>query len=142
MSIWVVKPEEKKLDLVYVSPGGQSYPFWVRIKKFLTVGEQRRVMTAGWRGMSTGKKDEDGNSAQEISIDWKTQTFARTETYLIAWSIEGDDTKPLPITRETIESLNPEVYAVIDAAITAHVKETEDEKKVTDGTPSPSVTSV
>lgn len=132
MSVWVTKPEEVKIDLNYVVDGA-SYPFFIKVKKFLTVGEQRRVQTSGWRGMRSGRPDEDGVATQEINIDWKTQAFARAEAYLLGWSLTGVDDAPLPITRESIESLNADVYALIDTALGEHITKTDEEKKLKAG---------
>jgi hypothetical protein len=138
MSIWTVKPEDVRVELSYTSPEGTAYPFWVKFKKRLNVGEERRVMTAGWKGLSSGRDGDAGG----IQIDWQKQTFARAEAYLTDWSLLDDDAKKLPISREVIETLNGDVYKLIETAITAHVAAVEEEKKVPTGTPSPSLTSV
>lgn len=135
MSVWFVKPEEVQIDLSYTAPDGTAYPFWIKVKKYLTVGEQRRVMTAGWKGMRSGGAVEGG---QEIQIDWKVQTFARTEAFLTAWSFgEGKDAP----SRASIEALHSDVYTVIENAINAHVAAIEEEKKVPSGSAALSATS-
>lgn len=134
MSVWVVKPEEVKYDCVFTADNGTANPFWIKVKKRLTVGEQRRVMTAGWRGMRSGEVEPDGTQGRtEIQIDWKTQTFARTEVYLADWSLSDDKGDKIPIKREAIESLHEDLYAVIETAINAHVKAIEEEKKQQSG---------
>lgn len=134
MSVFFVKPQEIKYELVYQEPGGGAHPFWIKVKKFLTVGEERRVMTAGWRGIRSGE----GN---EIRIDWKIQTFARTEAYLTDWSFTDDKDAKIPTSRESLEALSPEVYALIENAITEHVVAVSQEKKVQSGNAGPSATS-
>jgi hypothetical protein len=134
MSIWTVKPEEVKVDLVY-----KDQPFWITVKKFLTVGEERRIMTAGWRGMASSK---DPNANEEITIDWKLQTFARTETYLLDWSLTDDKAVKLPVNRAVIETLEPDLYGLIEQAITGVVEASAEEKKLKAGSAAPSPTSV
>jgi hypothetical protein len=136
MSIWTIRPEVVKVDLTYVAADGTTHPFWVTIRKRLTVGEERRVTTAGWRGMSRGVDD-----AGTINIDWKAANFARTEAYLTDWSLLDDDAKKLAVTREVIESLDGDVYALIEGAITKHVEAVAEEKKLRSGSASASATS-
>lgn len=135
MSVWTVKPESVKVDLVFVASDGETHHFWVSLKKKLNVGEEKRVQTAGWRGMSSG---QDGGVMQ---IDWQKQTFARAEAYVTDWSLADDDGKKLPVTREVIETLNADVYKLIEQAIQKHVEDTEEEKKRPSGATSPSLTS-
>lgn len=119
MSIWFVRPEEVKIDLVYVDPAGGEHPFWITVKRMLTVGEQHRVMTSGWKGIGRDKG---------VDIDWQAQTFARTDAYLLDWSLADDAGRIVPLGETlasraaVIESLDPAVYALIENAITAHVR--------------------
>jgi len=141
MSIWTVKPEVVTVDLVYVEPvSGESYPFWIRFKKSLTVGEERRVTTAGWGGVSSQRADT--NKAPEINIDWRVQSFMRSLTYLTDWSLEDDEHRKLPITQDGVEALPPDVYAMIEEALNTHVEAQAQEKKARSGASSPSPTSV
>ena len=133
MSIWGVQPEQVRYDLVYRTPDGVDHQFWIRVKKFLTVGEERRVMTAGWRGINTGQG--------EISIDWKAQTFARTAAYLTDWSLADEGGNKLTLNRDCIESLNSEVYDLIENQISQHVAAVTEEKKVPSGSAPQSPTS-
>lgn len=150
-SIWTVAPESVTKELVYVrrevvpasEPDGQAevketrHPFSITIKKRLTVGEARRVQTAGWRGIS----GVGGQQATEISVDWKATTFARTAAYLLGWSLTDGKGRGLPIDEKGLETLHPDVYELIEEAIAAHVTEMEQEKKLTTGTPVPAATS-
>lgn len=141
-SKWQVRPVEVQKDLVWTDPDGNQHPFWIKLKKHLTVGESRRVMTAGWRGMKQAEATHDDAPKQaEIQIDWRAQTFARTETYVTEWSLEDDNGRRLARTREQIEALHPELYELIEDAITEHVEEMDAEKKSRSGSSSPSQTS-
>lgn len=136
-SIWTVRPEQTEpIDLVYVSPRGERVPFWIRLKKRLTIGEARKITTAGWRGVRNV-----GAEGSEVQIDWQSQSFARAETWVTDWSLEDDDRKRLPITRAVIESLEGDVFQLIENAITAHIEAVEEEKKLPSGMTSPSATS-
>jgi hypothetical protein len=142
-SVWCVSPEEEKLELIFVDPAGNTNPFWIKVKKRLTVGEERKVQTAGWRGLSgmASSKAEAREQGPEIQIDWKSTTFARAEAYLTDWSLSDDKGKKLPVTREVIETLHPDVFDLIENAISAHVKAMADEKKLRTGSAEPSATS-
>jgi hypothetical protein len=138
MSVWTIKPQDVRIDLQFVDEAtGNTHPFWIRVKRKLTVGEQRRQMTAGWKGFTQRR----GQEGAEVQIDWQAQSFARTEAYLTDWSLTEDDGKKIPLTRDGIESLDEKVYELIEGAINAHVDAMEQEKKVPSGEPSPSVTS-
>lgn len=142
MSIWTVKPETVTVDLTYVDPERQSHPFWIKLKKHLTVGETRRVSTAGWRGVrQSSARDGESGSGAEIQVDWRATSFARTEAYLIDWSLENEKHERLAVTRDVIETLSPDVFQLVEDAITAHVEAMEKEKKVPAGRSEPSPTS-
>lgn len=136
-SIWTVAPEEKRENLVYVDPTGTTHPFSITLKRHLTVGEERAVMTAGWAGV----RPRTGGEA-EIRVDWNIQGFARARAYLIDWSLTDDKGVKLPITAQVIETLHSDVFTIIDNAITAHVEAMAEEKKARSGGSAPSPTSV
>lgn len=135
MSIWCVRPDEVKVDLVY-QRGETTYPFWIKLKKRLTIGEERKVQMSGWRGV---KQAADG-AGTEIQINWQSQSFSRTATYLTDWSLTGDNDKKLPLNMETLETLEPEVYTLIEGAINDHVTAATEEKKVKPGEDAPGLT--
>ncbi len=138
-SIWTIKADDKPIDgLEFVDDDGVAHKFSIRVKKRLSVGETRRMMTSGWGGF----KSRTGQDATEISVDWQTQSFARAHTWLTEWSLRDEEGKALPLTRQQIEDLHPEVFRVIDEAIQKHVEESEQEKKAKAGSTSPSTTSV
>lgn len=136
MSVWGVSAEKVRYELTYEGAGGARHPFWVEVKKFLNVGEERRVMTAGWRGIATG--GEDGGA---INIDWRAQTFARAAAYLTDWSLQDDAGNKLAMSRDVIESLNPEVYGLIETQIRDHIESVAQEKKLPSGSEPPSAMS-
>lgn len=133
MSIWCIRPEEVKYERSFTAEDGQAYPFWIKLKRRLTIGEERKVQMSGWKGLKQGK----GGEGAEIQINWQAQSFARTETYLTDWSLIDDDAKKLPLTRETIESLNPKVYELIEGLVNEHVLSMTEEKKVQSGSGAP-----
>ncbi len=147
MSIWCVAPEETTIELSYAAPDGTAYPFWIKVKKFLNVGEDRRVTTAGWKAVSRaaqptlpGDTEPTGAGGEtKIEINWQQQTFARTAAYLLDWSLLDDQKRKLPIPA-AITELKTDVYALIENAITAHVEAMVQEKKVTSGSSVPSMT--
>lgn len=130
-SIWTVSPETNRIDLEY---GGHK--FWIEVKRDLTIGEQRRVETAGWQGYKSGAGAD--AKSEEVAVDWSMQSLARTLAYLVDWSLVDDKAVKLPLDppsrkRDTVEALRQEVYAVIEEAISAHIARRSLEKKVPDG---------
>jgi hypothetical protein len=131
-NFWTVDPTSN-VDQIDLSYGGRDFTIWVR--RDLTVGETRLVETAGFRKLtgignrakatqaaaqkSAMTPEDDG---MEIAIDWKLQSFARTATYLTDWTLADDAGNKLPLTRDTVESLRPEVYKVVEDAINEHVE--------------------
>lgn len=145
-SKWTVRPETVKIDLVYEGTleDGTAFqePFWITLKKRLTVGEARKAMTAGWRSASFGRKDGEVQTGTEVTIDWQRNSFARTEAYLQDWSLMDDANNKLdPKNRDVIESLDPAVYQIVEDAITKHVEAADREKKASSGSSSPGATS-
>lgn len=139
-SIWTVKPETVRVELAWTDDDGASHPMWVKLKKQLTVGESRRVMTAGWRGMSSRPAGA-ADGGTKIDIDWQAQSFARAETYVVEWSLEDDEGRRLPISREVLESLRQDVFNLVEAAINDHIGAVGQEKKATGGDAPPVATS-
>lgn len=143
-SIWTIKPEEKRVDLKWTDPDGTVHDFWIKLKKKLTVGEERRIQTAGWKGVANfggGRNAHGEERAPEINIDWRQQSFARTETYVTDWSLADENDTKLPLTTDTIESLDPDLFKIIEQAITDHVEAVAQEKKQSSGGDKPSTTS-
>lgn len=124
---WAVIPEDVKIDgLMY---DGES--FWIKVKKYLTVGEERRMLTSGWKGISR---------QSDVQIDWNAQQFARAQIYLTDWSLVNDAAEKLPITRETLEAMPSELFTIVENAITLHVERMVEEKKLRRGSAAPSQT--
>lgn len=134
-SVWTVKPLTTQYDLVFVPEGGDPKPFWVKLARRLNVGEKRALQTAGWSGM------RQGGDGTEINVDWTRMTFARVETYLKDWSLQDDDGNKLPLTAETIRTLDEGVYELIEGAVSQHVAALEEEKKIPSGSAEPGPTS-
>lgn len=133
-SKWCVRPDEDVVNLEW-----EGEKFWVKLKRRLTVGEDRRVQTSGWRGLQPSSSGKNENP--EIKIDWQAQAFARVEAYLTDWSLEDDDRKKLVLSHDMIEALEPGVFKVIEDAVNRHVEAAGKEKKVMSGEPVPSAIS-
>lgn len=131
-SIWTVKAESVRIPLVYIDAQGDTRTFWVDVKKRLNVGEKRNLVTAGWKGVR-----HDNDATGEIRVDWSGQSFARALAYLTDWSLTDNALKKLPLTREGVETLDEEVFDIIDAAIVAHVAAMDEEKKLRTGSVAP-----
>ena len=120
-----VKPETVRYDL---APDPTGRVEWIEIKKRLNQGEANSVMTAGWRSVNRG---------QEVMVDWRAQTFARTVMYLVRWSFLDEDDQQTKPSAETIEALDQETFAEIQELITRHIELEAEARK---NAPSPSAT--
>lgn len=131
-SIWTVAP-----DTVRVDGSWQDHAFWLEVKRELTEGERRRVTMAGFKGMS-GFGDRTPTRAGEtkatsLDIDWVGQSYVRTLTWVVDWSLTDDKGNKLALTRDTLEALHPDVYDALEGVINAHVEAQAQEKKAPGG---------
>jgi hypothetical protein len=135
-SIWTVRARDGvQVDLVWTDEAGEQRPFSIWLKRLLTIGESRKQLTAGWQGLKT----KDGDS--EVTINWEAQSFAKVKAWMSDWSLLDDQGKKLHISEAVIAELHPDVYKLIDDAVTAHVERYEQEKKPQSGSEGPSPTS-
>ncbi len=109
---WFAKVVTDKLDL------GDGY--WLRVKRFLTKGEERAMQMGGMTHVA--RTGTEADAQQEIKIDWDKLSFAMCEAYILDWNLDGEDGTPVPYSPETLRRLKTgaEGYDVIDAAIKAH----------------------
>jgi hypothetical protein len=124
---WFVDPEVVKIDL--------SDDEWIKVKKRLTVSEERAMLTAGFKHVHRDAA-EDGDASQpsvDIGMDWTAQALARARTYMVDWSATDEEGKSIPLSYEAIKALPPDLFQEIDKAIDRHVEALEQEKKRTDG---------
>ena len=120
-----VAPETRKITL----PDGE----WIEIKKLLNVGEDRRYRSAGLKRL-TGSP---GSAATAVDVDWAELALARVTAYLVDWSFRDGNGKTVDLTPAAIQNLSTDDFEEIDNAIQAHIKEVEDEKKVSGGKSTP-----
>lgn len=136
-SIWATNPNTVTREGVFVDPeSGDTHPFWLALRKRLNVGEERDILTAGWKGMTAGPT-EPGGTAQ-ININWSAQGFARAAAYIKDWSLTDDDGKKLSCDIDTIRSLRSEVFEVVERVLNAHVEAVQGERKTPAGETAPS----
>lgn len=128
-SVWCVRPTETApIDLTWTDPDtGIQHTFWVKLKKRLTVGETKTIQTSGWTGV---RPKSDG---AEIGLNWREQGFTRMTVWVTSWSLADENKTPLPVSRDVMESLHPDVFALIENAITQHIEALDDEKKAMTG---------
>ena len=116
-----VTPVTKKIDL---SDGD-----WIVIKHRLTVGDQKRIDTAGLKRLVQPQDPKRKADAPSIEIDFKEFSFARTESYLQEWSFVDDSGRPVAVSRSSIEALDTKSYDEIETAISKHIEAIDVEKK-------------
>ena len=139
---WSVEPEEHKIDLVW-EYGDEHRSFWILVKKCLTIGESRKMMKSISRVSSTMSRTGEPAST-EAQFEWTEYSFARAMTFLLDWSLADDKDNKLPLKRESLESLHPAVFDLIDDAIDEHEAEMNEaqSKKTKGGGQKPRLTSV
>jgi hypothetical protein len=128
---WVVEPEEVKLELNWTDLEGTDRPFWIKAKKRLSIGEQRRMLKSISKvttPIASTKTSE--RATPEASFEWTEYSFSRCLAYLIDWSLMNGNDKRMPVSRETLESLHQSLFDIIDNALDEHEKEVTLEKKV------------
>ena len=130
---WSVEPEDHKIDLVW-EHGDDSRPFWIMVKKRLTIGESRRMLKSISRVQSKLSPSGGEPIAPEAQFEWTEYSFARAMTFMLDWSLADDKDNKLPLNRQNLESLHPAVFELIDTAIDTHEsKMNEVESKKTSG---------
>lgn len=139
-NIWCVPPEERVIDgLKFVDRYGIEHSFWIKVKKFLTVGEAKRMRSSGFGALRSGGEDS-RKKEREIDVDWSETAFSRVRAYLLDWSLESDPAKHIKLPISAIESLEEDAFDAIDKAIDQHRTEMEAEKKRMAGGSKPSPT--
>jgi hypothetical protein len=133
---WSVQPEDVRVELVWTFDGTER-PFWIQLKKYLTVGENKKMLKSISNVTSKiGVRGEQA-PAPEARFEWTDYSFARCQAYLLDWSLSDDDGNKMGIARDTLESLHQEVFDLIDNAIDKHeatiVNATSKKKAATGG---------
>jgi hypothetical protein len=100
-----VRPEVTRLELTDSD--------WIEVKRNLTVGERRGILSRAARGgvSSDGKR---------VHLDGAEMAFGRVETWLLDWSFVGIDDKPMKLTPEAIRNLDPDTFKEIEDALDTH----------------------
>ena len=123
-----VTSESVRIDLKDGPDGSKN---WIKVKRELTVGEDRQFRAAGMKNLRPGA------DASSIEIDWSEMAIARVHAYLVDWSAtmpnpkDPDNPKKVKVSKEAIQSLDKESFEEIDNAIQAHIEAMGDAKKET-----------
>lgn len=99
--------------IVRVPLSGEEF---IDIKAELNAGEQRLVFAGLVRDMTLG---------ESIRLVPEQVGFTKLLAYLVGWSFVDAEGKPVPVSKDAVNSLNAETYAEIIAAIDAHEAEIE-----------------
>jgi hypothetical protein len=126
---WVVEPEDVKVELEWTTDEGETHPFWIRVKKYLSVGEQRRMMKDISIVTAPVRTKDSEPSVPEAKLEWTEYSFARCRAYLLDWSLADENDKKLPVTRATLESFHSDLFDLIDNAIDDHESALAEKKK-------------
>lgn len=105
---------------------------WIEVKRVLTVGEERDLVSLAVRGYRP-----DGTA----DLDTRLLSFLSAATYITAWSLVGMDGMPIPWISnasipkrvDVLRTLDTATMAEIDAAIAAHRNAEEASKNAPGG---------
>lgn len=140
-SKWTVQPLTEKVNFTCL--GEQC---WIECKLMLSVGEQKAVDTAGFRGMTGFGKVEDEATGDvkrketAIDIDWKSQAFARVLAYVLDWSFTDENNNKIPVRPSTVYALIPQVFEAVEQALNKHVEDQQAKQGPQAGSVAPSQT--
>jgi len=126
---WIVEPEEERIDLQWVDPTGEVRDFWISIKKYLTIGEQRKMLKAVSQITQPLPKKGQERQEAEATFEWTDYSFARCSAYLLDWSLSDENDNKMPLTRATLEQLHADLFELIDNAVDAHETKMGEAKK-------------
>lgn len=120
-NIWIVTPQTVRIELDF-----RGTPFWIELKKELTVGEEKRLYASGFRSVSRERGTPAAKAGEpvpeiEINVDYDAAIFMKVKTYLVDWSLTDDKGQKLPHNLDGIMALSPAVFAIIERAIDEHV---------------------
>jgi hypothetical protein len=105
-----VEPETTRIDL--------SDSDYIEVKSRLDFGERNALATAGLKQAGTL-----GNGATpEFTIDLAAYKLERMLAYLTDWSFRDRAGHLVPISRATVNALDPDSADEIDAALDAHIE--------------------
>lgn len=94
---------------------------WIEVKRRLTVGERRGILSRA----AKGGVSSDGT---RVHLDGAEMAFGRVEAWVLDWSFVGPDDKTVKLSPNALRNLEPETFAEIEAAIDAH-EEAQDAAK-------------
>jgi hypothetical protein len=123
-----VRPETTRLSL--------SEGDWVEVKSRLTYAEQEALTAASLQTRMQASDLFNGNDG-DVRIDWTKSRLARLNSYIAEWSFRDEEDKPVEVTPEAIEMLDPVTATEIHTALDKYLSERDAVKKVETGKPSP-----
>lgn len=106
-----VRPEIVRLPL--------SEGRWIDVKKRLTAGETRKMLTRLIKGWN-----DDGVR----QIDPEFVGLTKLLAYVLGWSFTDDAGKPVAFNAKAIDDVDPDLYGEMIAAVDTHIQAQEQER--------------
>lgn len=100
------------VDRIEISDGD-----WIEVRRDLNNGEVKKLEAAGQKPPIA----IDGKLYN--NIDWERYNIERAMIFMTAWSLRGEDDKPVRLDISALKALEPESFAEIDTAIVNHTIE-------------------
>tara|TARA_R110000824_G_scaffold145950_1_gene314525 strand:- start:296 stop:709 length:414 start_codon:yes stop_codon:yes gene_type:complete len=130
---WIVEPEEVRVELEWIDTLGEVREFWISIKKYLSIGEQRKMMKSVSQISQPLPKKGQEREAAEAKFEWTDYSFARCSTYLVDWSLRDENDNKMPLTRSSLEQLHADLFDLIDNTVDDHETKMGEAKKEVSG---------
>jgi len=105
-----VEPDTTRLEL--------TDDDWIEVKSRLDFGERNALASAGLKQQGTLSN----GGSPEFTIDLAAYKIERMLAYLVEWSFRDRDGDRVPVTRATVNALDPDTADEIDAALDAHIE--------------------
>lgn len=106
----------------FVTPTYRDLPLtdgdWIKVKEQVTYGEQKQMATAGLTDMMEGEA-----GTRRIGMDFSAFERARLLGWVVEWSFNDERGRRVPVTKDTIDALDPDTADEIIAALDLHVEE-------------------
>lgn len=112
MGQWTVSPDTVRKDLTY-----EGTPFWVELKKELTVGEEKRLYSSGFRSVTRGQNRNDADI--ELNVNYDVVVFTKVHVWLADWSL-SENGKKLPLTLDTLRAMRGPVFDLLEKTVDEH----------------------
>lgn len=107
---------------------------WIEVKRELTAGELKAMRSSSFTYMQgTASDNADVANDVKLGVDWRKLGLAKVLAYVVDWNAKDAQGRPVPFSREAVESLSLTDFERLENAIAAHEKAQAEEKNAKAG---------